>query len=292
MTTNDVTDNSRIIIAKQGTPGHVHITICRKALISHIASMVDGLRAVQSAVQIVKVLDSVLPQFKGGGSYEIAFPLPTDTAAEPCGLDDDAVAASHGAELPDEGQTEADRAERLKKGVCKSGCQGVDLFYDLMGGRYGAAINKIGQQTPAPAIVWTDVDGLDAVRVRLVSIHKSVEGGPPLKRNKKVEDMHESRTEEVRKDRNEIWKQATMVGRKCAPVGHCRYTAKAHLHKHFEKCSTVFKFTDKVGEQHRGFRFLGRVVRGARRKSVEHTGRVVRSGRLHNRVHAGSFRRK
>ena len=68
--------------------------------------------------------------------------MPTDTGAEPCDWGDDAVAASHGDELPDEGQCEADRAERLRKGLCKVGGQAVDLLYDLMGETYDAAMRK------------------------------------------------------------------------------------------------------------------------------------------------------
>ena len=109
--------------------------------------------------------------------------MPTDTAAEPCDLDDDAVAASHGDELPDEGQCEADPAERracarlaAKPWICST----------------------IG---PLQAIV----DGLDAVRelVRLLSTHKLAvpakdsEGCPP-------EVLLRSHP---RKERNEAWKQ-------------------------------------------------------------------------------------
>ena len=113
------------------------------------------------------------------------------------------------------------------------------------------------------------MDGLDAVReiVRLCAMHKSVvsakdsEGGPPeamlrsLKRKSTEEEVDAGRAEEIQKERHEAWKQATMVRRKCATVGHCRYTTKAHLHKYFEKCTSVFKFTGKVGEQHRVFVF-------------------------------------
>jgi len=123
-----------------------------------------------------------------------------DTAAEPCDLDDDAVAASNGDELPDEGQCEADPA--ATKGLRKVDGQAVDLLY-------------IG---PLQAIV----DVLDAVRelVRLLSTRGARRGlgGMPSRSSSSVaSEERAQRSLETRR-------------RKCATVGHCRHIAKAHLH--------------------------------------------------------------
>ena len=71
-------------------------------------------------------MDMVLPHFKDYEAYEAAFPMPTETAAEPCHVDAVAVAASHSAGKPDDGHVEAEpdeghidteATERMKK-VC------------------------------------------------------------------------------------------------------------------------------------------------------------------------------
>jgi hypothetical protein len=140
-------------------------------------------------------------------------------------LDDDAVAASHGDELPDEGQCETDPAEPLKKGLCKVGGQAVDLLYDLVGETYDAAMKNIGQNTPLPAIVWAEVDGLDAVGelVRLLSMHKAVvpakdsEGWPP-----EVVLRSQPRKKRTQAGQRRSGKSATKLGNKRAQVRNSR----------------------------------------------------------------------
>ena len=247
---------------KDGSTGHVHLTVCKMQLVAYIASMVDDLRTVQSAVPIVKDMDGILPFFKDYVEYERAFPMATAASAESRG-DDDAA--------DDVGFADQEPTERMKAGLGKVGAQAVDLLVDIMGGVYDTNIKKFAVATkPIHTLVWSEAEGSDALRelIRLLSVHKTVvsakdcEGGPPeasgrvLKRYKsEAEEESDSRAEEIKRERSEAWKHATIVRRKHATVGHCRWTNSPQLHRYFEKCPSVFKFNGKVGEQHRVFVF-------------------------------------
>jgi len=82
MTTKDVTGEFLDNNGKDGTPGHVQITIYKKELIGYIKSMTDDLRDMPSAAQVVKDLDSVLPHFQDYDAFEKAFPILRDDAVE------------------------------------------------------------------------------------------------------------------------------------------------------------------------------------------------------------------
>ena len=150
MTAKDVTGEFLDNNGKDGTPGHVQMTIYKKELIGYIVSMTDDLRNMPSAAQDVKDLDKVLPHFQDYDAFEKAFPILRDDTVELC-IVEDAVAASHGHAnaLVDVAETEMDGPERMKKGLCKAACQTVDFLYDLMGGNYDDVFKQIGHKAGA-----------------------------------------------------------------------------------------------------------------------------------------------
>jgi hypothetical protein len=107
---------------------------------------------------------------------------------------------------------------------------------------------------------------------RMMSLRRTVvdtnpEASPGERSSRALDREHsdsvmDPQSEEVRRERDEAWKQAKESRRKFVHLGHCRWTTKTDVQDYFEK-TPLFSFQGKPGEQHRVFVFSAELCQEA-----------------------------
>lgn len=243
--------------SKDGTPGALLTTMARQQLVVLVASWVDDLKAEESATALRLEAAEALEMFSNYVAYEKAFPLAEDALAEPQGQ-------------VGEPAVETDRFEQVKGKFKNMATHAVlDFCYDLMAGAHDKAIKEAVRATPLKDVKWTDCSGLAGLRdiFRTLTAHRAIvhiggAGAPPdpasrtLKQYNSDAGEDTERQQELRRERQEAWKQATTLRKKFVTVVTCRASTKVAYQTFFEKTDT-FKspFALKPAEAHRVFLF-------------------------------------
>ena len=258
--------------SKDGTPGAVQTVLARRSLVGFVGGLVQDLHAAEVAPAVLKELDDILPYFANPSTYEAAFQAPASTEVD---VYADAQADTQEVDLADQ----TDLLEQCKnKYANKISHLLLDFGYDLMAGCYDDVLKKaLASKASLREIAWAEVD-LDSLRevMRNLNLHKNVVGiskqsSAPMASTRTLQRYGSEASAEdaerralMMKERQDVWRQAQVQRKKFVTVGHAKCATKAQAQQYFEKCSSVYSFVGRVGDQHRVFLFSAELFQECR----------------------------
>ncbi len=246
--------------ARDGAAGAVLLALSKNQLIEHVCGLIKDLEAVDPKLAVVQEMHAVLDKFTDYEVYERLFKKP-----------DEALAATQGAE-PNAAATadDDDPVRKASVGLSKAPAAMLTFLFDVFGGEYDSNLkDMIGKKKSVVALCFAEAPDDEfgqALReaTRLLAMHKQVIGiesssAPPnaasrtLHRYNSEAEGDEDRRNELRKEREDAWKQAQASRKKFVTFGFCRYAKPADIQTFFEKQTSVYNYSGKVGEAHRLF---------------------------------------
>ncbi len=249
--------------SRDGSPGAVLVALAKAQFVDYVRGLVADLATVDPKLVVLKEMSGVLDKFADYETYEKSFP----TAATTGGADGSALAATQGDQQGDRDAGD-DPVTKAISGLSKAPAAMLQFLFDVFAGTYDSCLKDlIGKRKSIAALSFVDAtdDFGQALReaTRLLAMHKQVIGidsnAPPcaaprtLKRYNSLADGDEDRHNELRKEREDAWKQAQASRKKFVIFGMCRYTRHQDIQTFYEKQASVYTHNGKVGESHRLF---------------------------------------
>ena len=258
-------------------PGVLPVVFGRRFLAAHLATLVEDMRTVPTAVSAVRDLDIVLNHCSNYTMYEKAFGGHSASgAAEHVDATDVAESGNAGQPRSEDTGIIADCAVEAFK-TChgiktKVGLCCTDFMFDLLAGTHDAiiksALQNTGKDTPWGALEippWQELH-------RVLSLQRSVvaadDGAAPvastrvLRRYASASERGDGTEGNAAGDdathlreRADAWKQANGVRKKFVSIAVAKTASAESLQEQFQGCGSAYHAQGKAGTAHRVFLF-------------------------------------